>query len=550
MLPVISIVVVAYFLLYALAFSIPIHFTRSQSPLRQNLHLEKPELGPQSSFEAWLQEEEKIALDRILRNVAPGGSNAPDATPGTIIASPSREYPNYYYQCSETIPLAFFHLAKLTQRLGIRDAAITASSLVSLYTANPHSYLSSKVLSPILESYAYLSHTLQHTPNPSGNFADLSGLGEPKFHVSGTAFIDPWGRPQRDGPALRALTLMTYLRAYNASHPTLWVREGGRKNPFADLYDASMPPNSIIKADLEYVARYWRDPGFDLWEEVSGLHFFTALVQHRALREGAELAAAFGDWGARKWYAMQADLLRDELLPRFWSAERGHLIASLDKPERSGLDCGVLLGAIHGTAIGDEDARYAPYSDEVLVSLLELVRDQRKRFPINAGPLSLAAEAGEFDELAGVGIGRYPEDAYDGYGFASQGGNPWFLCTASASETLYRTGAHITSTRFLNVSSTSLPFWNALLPSFHLDAGTVYEPGDAVYHKALKRLKSTGDSFLAVVRKHADGEGALSEQFDRLTGYERGARDLTWSYGAFLQAVKARNTFTVEEMYR
>jgi len=442
-------------------------------------------------------------------------------------------------------PFPHTHFEKLTHSTGIRDAAITASTLVSFYSTNPSSYISSKHLSPILESYAYLSHTLQHTSNPSGTFStNLSGLGEPKFHVSGSAFTESWGRPQHDGPALRALTLMAYLRAYNASHPTLWHREGGNKNPFADLYGASLPPNSIIKADLEYVARYWHEPGFDLWEEVSGLHFFTAL------REGAELAAAFGDWGAMSWYELQADSLRVELLPKFWSAKKGYLVASLDTPKRSGLDCGVLLGAIHGTDIGDEDARYAPYSDEVLVSLLELVRDQRKRFPINAAPLSAMTEDGEYDELAGVGIGRYPEDEYDGYGSRSEGGNPWFLCTASVSEVLYRTGSHIASTQILNVTSISLPFWSAILPSFNVGAGMVYKPGDSAYHGALKRLKSTGDSFLAVMRKHADGEGAFSEQFDRLTGYEQGARDLTWSYAAFLQAVKARNALIVEEKYR
>jgi glucoamylase len=343
---------------------------------------------------------------------------------------------------------------------------------------------------------------------------------------------------------------MAYLRAYNTSHPTLWHREGGSKNPFADLYDAGMPANSIIKADLEYVARYWREPGFDLWEEMSGLHFFTALVQFRALREGADLAAAFGDWGAMKWYGLQADSLQAELLPRFWNAEKGYVVASLDAPERSGLDCGVLLGAIHGTAIGDENAWYAPYSDEILVTLLELVRDQRKRFPINAASLYPMTEDGERDELAGVGIGRYPEDEYDGYGARSQGGNPWFLCTASSSEVLYRTASHIVSTQILNVTSTSLPFWRAVLPSFNLDADTVYESGDVAYHRALKRLKITGDSFLDVVKKHADGEGALSEQFDRFTGYERGARDLTWSYAAFLQAVRARDALIVEEKYR
>ncbi len=32
----------------------------------------------------------------------------------------------------------------------------------------------------------------------------------------------------------------------------------------------------------------------------------------------------------------------------------------------------------------------------------------------------------------------------------------------------------------------------------------------------------------------------LSEQFDRNTGYEKSVSDLTWSYAAFLYAVRAK----------
>lgn len=46
------------------------------------------------------------------------------------------------------------------------------------------------------------------------------------------------------------------------------------------LYNASYPPNTVIKSDLDYVANYWQVRGFDLWEEVdSGLHFFNLMVQ-------------------------------------------------------------------------------------------------------------------------------------------------------------------------------------------------------------------------------------------------------------------------------
>jgi hypothetical protein len=33
---------------------------------------------------------------------------------------------------------------------------------------------------------------------------------------------------------------------------------------------------------------------------------------------------------------------------------------------------------------------------------------------------------------------------------------------------------------------------------------------------------------------------ALSEQFDATTGFEKSVRNLTWSYAAFLSAVRAR----------
>ena len=47
------------------------------------------------------------------------------------------------------------------------------------------------------------------------------------------------------------------------------------------------PSNSVIKNDLEYVANYWKVNGFDLWEEVTGQHFFTYMVQVRLLETRA-----------------------------------------------------------------------------------------------------------------------------------------------------------------------------------------------------------------------------------------------------------------------
>jgi len=69
-------------------FGIESHGQNQQQPLRDTL-------------DTWVEREEQIALERLLANVAPGGSNVrgKGVVAGTVIASPSQEEPNYWYQC-------------------------------------------------------------------------------------------------------------------------------------------------------------------------------------------------------------------------------------------------------------------------------------------------------------------------------------------------------------------------------------------------------------------------------------------------------------------
>lgn len=522
---------------YTSAFTIPpLHEFFPASRASQN---QKP---LRSTLDAWIQKEERIALENLLANVKPGGKNVEGkkaVADGTVVASPSTESPDYWYQCKDMLSNGQKMYAHVST--GVRDAAITTGTLVNLYADDPSSKLSTS-LSTILSAYATLQTKIQRTSNPSGAFDDLHGLGEPKFHVDGTPFTGSWGRPQRDGPALRAITLINFLRAYNASHPSLWESDVDN-SLFGMLYEANLPARSVIKADLEYVSHFWNASGFDLWEEVEGLHFFTAMVQWKALKEGTEIARAFGDPGAADWYGEQAEYL-ERFLRRFWNKSKGHLVETLWS-HRTGLDCGLLLGSLHAYPSDEAgfDPVFPPYSDEVLVSLLELVQDQRNRFPINSKTSEDNDNTLEDDViLEGVGLGRYPEDVYDGYGTSNRGGNPWFLCTSSAAEILYRTASHISITSNITITPLSITFYSALLSTSSLqpEEGASYGPADAIFHSIVDKLESVGDEFLEVVKTHVDAEGSMSEQFDQVTGYMRGATHLTWSYGAFLQAVKAR----------
>ncbi|KAL1652933.1 Glucoamylase, intracellular sporulation-specific [Didymella pomorum] len=482
-----SILLLASIAPYTYAFSIPplphLRFLGAADAQRQQQPLH-------DSLDAWIQQEERTALDKLLANVSPGGRNVEGkgVAPGTVVASPSQDGPDYWYQW-------------------VRDAAITMNTLVDVYGDDTSSSLGGQ-LSTILDAYTSLQQTIQRTSNPSGTYGDLSGLGEPKFEIDGTPFTGSWGRPQRDGPALRALTLIHYLREYNASHPTLWTSSQA-DDFFAPFYEASMPPTSAIKADLEYVSHFWNQSGFDLWEEVEGLHFFTLMVSARSLREGSHLARAFGDLGAADWYTMQAGYI-ENLLSKFWNKQKGHLVETLWS-KRSGLDCGLLLGSLHALPAdgSDADTVYPPWSDEILVSLFALARDQKDRFPINSSPWSTSdddedADAEDEEPFEGTGLGRYPEDKYNGY-TTTQHGNPWFLCTSSAAEIMYRSASHFSTSSNLTVSTTSLPFYTALLASSSLDINEgTYGSNDALFHSIVERLGAVGDQFLNVGRQQSE----------------------------------------------
>jgi glucoamylase len=75
-------------------------------------------------------------------------------------------------------------------------------------------------LQSTIEQYISAQAQVQTISNPSGDLS-TGGLAEPKFNVNETAFTGPWGRPQRDGPALRATALIAYANYLIVSSSTL-----------------------------------------------------------------------------------------------------------------------------------------------------------------------------------------------------------------------------------------------------------------------------------------------------------------------------------------
>lgn len=118
-----------------------------------------------------------------------------------------------------------------------RDSALTFKCIVDTFI---HSYSAS--LQSEIQNYIAAQANLQAVSNPSGDLSTGAGLGEPKFNADGTEFTGSWGRPQRDGPALRATALIAYSN---------WLVANGYTST------ASTVVWPVIQNDLNYVAQYW-----------------------------------------------------------------------------------------------------------------------------------------------------------------------------------------------------------------------------------------------------------------------------------------------------
>lgn len=318
------------------------------------------------SLTSWLASESPIALQGVLNNIGAAGSKAQGAKSGIVVASPSKSNPDYFYTWT-------------------RDSALTFKALIDNFLAYGTPGLEQQI-----QNYISAQTIVQGISNPSGSLCS-GGLGEPKFNVDETAFTGAWGRPQRDGPALRATALIAYARYLISKGQTSTVK-------------SIIWP--IVQNDLSYVTQYWNQTTFDLWEEIDSSSFFTTGVQYRALVEGSALASQIGTSCSN--CASQAPLI----LCFFQSYWTGSYALSNTGGGRSGKDANSILTSIHlfDPSASCDATTFQPCSDKALANHKVVTDSFRSIYAINSG----------IPQGTGVAVGRYPEDNY-------QGGNPWYV---------------------------------------------------------------------------------------------------------------------------
>ncbi|KAL4242276.1 glycosyl hydrolase 15 family protein, partial [Abortiporus biennis] len=317
-----------------------------------------------SKADAYIATQLPVARAGLLANIGPNGVKCHGAKPGVVIASPSTVDPDYVYTWT-------------------RDSALVFKLIIDYVTSGYW-----QGLRGLVDDFISSQANLQTVSNPSGTMS-TGGLGEAKFHINETAFTDPWGRPQRDGPALRAISLISYANWLIANDNSSFVEE-------------NIWP--IVQIDLDYVARTWNQSTFDLWEEIESFSFFTTAVQHRALRQGIALAQSIGRRNTVDDFVSESDRLLC-YLQSYWNKDENYIIANTGEG-RSGKDANTILASIHtfDPAAGCDSVTFQPCSDKALANLQVYVDSFRSVYMIN----------NDIPSHKPVATGRYSEDVYMG----------------------------------------------------------------------------------------------------------------------------------------
>ena len=148
-------------------------------------------------------------------------------------------------------------------------------------------------------------------------------LGEPRFNPDGTLDISKWSRPQHDGPAARALVLMHFWSFDALDHATR----------------AAM--RVLIETDLDFVLEHWREPSFDIWEEEQGQHYYTRLLHHAALADGALWMREAGINDDARPACLSAAQEIAQSLDAYWCHDKGIYVSRgrsrIQRPEKNSI---------------------------------------------------------------------------------------------------------------------------------------------------------------------------------------------------------------------
>jgi glucoamylase len=346
-----------------------------------------------------------------------------------------------------------------------------------------------------LVDYVSFARTCQQSGPP---------IGYASYTVEGQKRRD-WSE-QSDGPALRIVAILQMYERLDAPTQAL-ARE-------------------VIATDIDYLLAVFKQPTRSLWEERDGYSFFARSAQLRCFNELAGncigIPVPSDVRPAATWLEAR--------LREHWNTDQGIYVTfggpegTSNPPLTPGYDPNVdiVMACIYGAA-SCTDAR-----------LLATAARIRSQWTDPSSPFAYPINAEDAKRGIGPLMGRYPDDHYDGDSAPpNEVGHPWVPCTANFAELHYRLATAVREKQAVPFDPDSAAFFTPL----GIDMNTPFAEAAGV-------LDATGDQMLSALVFHSD-HLELSEQFDRSSGFEKSVANLTWSYDAFVSAVRVRTGVTL-----
>ncbi len=376
-----------------------------------------------------------------------------------------------------------------------RDAGYTLLGLIDWARSAPFG-LATEPMRQAINSYLGFLTQCQ----ASGN------LGASRYTVEGRP-VTGYGNPQLDGPAIGVLAMTSLL------------------DP--------RPIYAQIRAALGYLLTpEGQGPCYDAWELVYGRILYTLLLKRKAFRAGAHLALVLTESADMRCYQDEAARLEEEI-QAFIAAPRGYLVSNQEPADPwlatlSGLDVAALAAVLTGWDANDAFLNLT--HPAVMGTVLALEDAFAPLYAVNRAWLATGH--------AGMGWGRFPEDANDGFG--STGGNPWPLATLWAAQYCYRLAEKLATGGPLAITDErQARYFNRVVGHEIASVGGQLA-GQQVLIDLLPALRRRGDGYVQFVLAHQPLDGSVTEQINRDSGQPQGARDLTWAMSELLNTLAMR----------
>jgi glucoamylase len=252
-----------------------------------------------------------------------------------------------------------------------------------------------------------------------------------------------------------------------------------------------------------------------------GHHYYTRLVHHAALADGAQWIAETGtEETARMQVCRAAAQEIAESLDEYWCPGKGFYASRRSVANGAAgkeLDFATILAVIHAAR---EKGAHGVLDPRVMATLARLEELFDAGYEINR----------HRPDTRGPAMGRYAGDRYfsgGAYYFSTLGAAEFYYALAKAAA-----GAEVP------VTEDNKEF---LLRLCAADDSFTFPPSAPEHRKRhVEAFLRRGDQFMATVAAYTPADGDLSEQFDQATGVQTSAKSLAWSHAALITALARR----------